>query len=139
MIPPPPQAFGVIPFQNRVGFPVGGQDLATMVETALTKRVPKVVTPMSADIVVSGVISDWKLNMIPIKIPILGVFFHPGIMEMTLDMRLFNLETLEIQADVVTDSETGFEVLGIRFGLTPRGLARKVAQQIADRAARLSR
>jgi hypothetical protein len=140
VIPPPPPAFGVIPFQNRVGFPVRGEDLATMVETALTKRVPKVVTPMSSDIVVSGVISDWELIMTPvIQIPFLDLLFRAGIIEMTVDMRLFDLETSEIRADIVTDSVTGFEVLGIRFGLNPRDLARKVAQQIAERAAWLSR
>jgi hypothetical protein len=60
-------------------------------------------------------------------------------MEMTVDLRLLDLGTAEIRADVVTDSVTGFEVLGIRFGLNPRGLARKIAQQIADRAVWLSR
>lgn len=139
-IPPPPPALGVIPFQNRVGFPVGGQDLATMVETALSRRGLKVVTSMSSDIVVSGVVTDWKEIMTPvIQIPILNLLFRAGIIEMTVDMRLLDLGTSEIQADVITDSVTGFEILGIRFGLNPRGLARKVAQQIADRAAWLGR
>jgi hypothetical protein len=131
-----PNVFGVIPFQNTVGFPVGGQELATMVETSLSRRGIKVVHSMAADIVVSGVISDWQLTMTPmIRIPIFDLFFRTGIMEVTVDMRLSNLETSEIQADVVRDFVTGFEVLGIiRFGLNPRDLARKVAQQIADRA-----
>lgn len=40
---------------------------------------------------------------------------------MTVDLCLLDLETSEIRADIVTDSVTGFEVLGIRFGLNPRG------------------
>lgn len=142
--PLPPTVFGVISFQNQSGFWVSGWDvrqgLATMVGTALAGRGLKVVHSMAGDIVVSGVISDWRVIMTPvIQIPILNLLFRAGIMEMTVDMRLLNLETSEIRAVVVTDSVTGFELLGIRFGLNPQGLARKIAQQIADRAAWLSR
>jgi len=143
---PVPRVFGVLPFQNQSGFRVrgwdAGQGLATMVETGLSKRLPKgrLTTPLAADIVVSGIISDWRVIMTPlIRIPILNLLLRVGLMEMTVDMRLFDLGTAEIQGDIVTDSITGFEVLGIRFGLNPRGLARKVAQQIADRAVWLGR
>lgn len=68
----------------------------------------------------------------------MNLLFRAGVMQMTVDLRLFNLETSEIRADVVTASISGFEVLGIRFGLDPRGLARKIAEQIADHAAGLS-
>jgi hypothetical protein len=135
---------GVTPFENQSGFRVRGWDvgqgLATMVETALSKRGLTVSRPLAADIVVTGVVSDWEVKMTPwIPIPLLDLLFRAGIMEMTVDLRLLDLGTAEIRADVVTDSVTGFEVLGIRFGLNPRGLARKIAQQIADRAVWLSR
>jgi len=128
-----------MPFENPVGFPVSGDDLKTMVETALSQRGLTVAEPLAADFVVTGVVSDWNLIMSPmIRLPILGALFRAGVMTVTIDLRLLNLDTAEFQADVITESIEGIEIFGLRFGLNPRDLARKAANRIAEKVASLS-
>lgn len=62
-----------------------------------------------------------------------------------LDISSLEGETIRVEGKLELykakdyDFRTGFEVLGIRFGLNPCSLAQKVAQQIADRAVWFSR
>ena len=132
----PPPTFGGMPFENAVGFPVSGEDLDTMVETALSQKGLTLAPEMAADYVVTGTISDWGFTMSPmIRIPLLDLLFRAGVMWVKIDLRLLNLDTSEIQADVITASIEGIEVFGLQFGLNPRDLAREAAEKIAERVA----
>jgi len=135
----PSATYGGMPFENPVGFPVSGQELNTMVETALSQRGLMVSPPLAADFVVTGVVSDWSLVMSPmVRLPVLDVLFQAGVMTITIDLRVLNLDTAEFQADVITEHIEGIEIFGFRFGLNPRDLARKAAERIAERVASLS-
>jgi curli biogenesis system outer membrane secretion channel CsgG len=135
----PNPTYGGMPFDNAAGFPVPGDDLTTMVETALSQKGLTVSPPLAADYVVTGVISDWGVTMSPmIRIPLIDLLFRAGIMWMKVDMRVLNLDTSEIQADLITVSIEGIEIFGFQFGLNPRDLAREAAERIAERVASLS-
>lgn len=135
----PVPTYGGMPFENAVGFPVSGEDLDTMVETALSQKGLTLAPETAADYVVTGTISDWGITMSPmIRIPVLDLLFRAGIMWVKIDLRLLNLDTAEIQADVITASIEGIEIFGLQFGLNPRDLARKAAEKIAERVSSLS-
>ncbi len=134
----PTPTYGGLPFENPAGFLVSGEELRTMVETALSQQGLTVAEPLAADFVVTGTISDWSLVLSPmIRLPVLDVIFRVGVMTVTIDLKVLDLDTAEFKADVITEHIEGIEIFGFRFGLNPRDLARKAAQRIAERVAAL--
>jgi len=136
-IPTPPTAtIGVTPFENLSG--VWSRDitdvLTTMVETALSKQGCKTVDTMAADIVVTGTITTWGELVSPVpEIPFLE---RTGTSWMTVDIRVFDLHTAELEAYVITANVAGVEVLGMRLGFSPQDLARRASELIAERVCR---
>jgi len=140
VIPPSETAtIGVTPFENQSG--VRARDitdvLTTMVETALSKQGCKTVDTMAADIVVTGTITTWKELVSPVlQIPFLEWLWRTGTSWMTVDIRVFDLHTAELEAYEITANVAGVEILGMRFGFSPQDLTRKASELIAERVCR---
>jgi len=136
---PETSTIGVTPFENQSG--VWARDitdvLTTMVETALSNQGCKTVETMAADIVVTGTITIWKELLSPVfQIPFLDWLWKTGTSWMTVDIRVFDLHTAELQAYEITANVAGVEILGMRFGFSPQDLARKASELIAERVCR---
>lgn len=135
----PEITYGGMPFENSANAPINGDNLDTMVETALSQSGLTVTEPLAADMVVTGTISDWNLMMTPrVNIPILDTLIRGGVMTVEVDLHVQNLHTAEIQGDVVTSHIEGVEVFGMRFGLDPKDLARRLSNRIAERVASMA-
>jgi TolB-like protein len=133
---PEAPTIGVTPFENQSGVWAGGirDVLTTMVETALSEQGYKTAHAMAGDFVVTGIITDWKELLTPVlKIPGLDWLWRTGTSWMTVDVRVFDLDTAEVRSYEVTANVTGVEIFGIRFGFSPRDLARKVSKLIITR------
>lgn len=136
--PLPQPTVGVLTFENRSGcFWPGvdiGQVFATAIETALSERGCKTARAMASDGVIEGVISDCRVITTPtIDLPILNLLLRGVMIRVTVDVRFLDVSTAEFRAFEVEASVSGIEILGIRFGASPRDLARAVANQIASR------
>jgi len=137
-IPPCPTVVSVAvsPFTNESQTRMAGiGDLfATKLGTELSDHGCKTVQLMAADVVVTGVITDWNQLLTPvIPIPLLDMFFRAGSMWMTVDVQAFDLRTSEVKAYEVSEQVTGIEIFGIRFGFSPQDLVRKLSDSIATR------
>ena len=130
-IPSPPlPKLGVTPFQCQVSCPRNVLNvLGTAVETALSQRGCRTVQPLAADFVVTGVITDYK----EIFTPVIGDLWRGAAIWVTVDLRVFDLATAELKAYEITTTVSGVEIFGLRFGISPRDIARAVAKQIASR------
>ncbi|MEN3009986.1 MAG: hypothetical protein ABDI20_03235 [Candidatus Bipolaricaulaceae bacterium] len=135
---PPAPTIGAVAFENRSGcFWRGldiGQVFATAVETALSERGCKTAQAMASEYVVAGVISDCRVITTPtIDLPILNLLLRGVMIWVSVDVRLLDVSTAEFQGFEVEASVSGIEIFGIRFGASPRDLARAVAREIAAR------
>lgn len=131
-------AVAVSPFTNQSQMRMSdiGSLFATKLGTELSGHGCQTVQLMAADIVVTGVITDWIQIMTPvIPFPFLDLFFRAGTMRMTVDVQAFDLRTSEVKAYEVTEQVTGIEIFGIRFGFSPQDLVRKMSDAIATRLA----
>lgn len=137
-IPPCSTVVGVAvsPFTNQSQIRMSdiGDLFATKLGTELSEHGCKTVQLMAADIVVTGVISDWKQILTPaIPLPLLELLFRAGTMWMTVDVQAFDLRTSDVKAFEVTAQVSGIEIFGIRFGFSPQDLVRKLSDSIATR------
>ena len=137
-IPPCSTVVGVAvsPFTNQSQMRMSGiGDLfATKLGTELSEHGCKTVQLMAADIVVTGVISDWKQILTPaIPLPLFELFFRAGTMWMTVDVQAYDLRTADLKAFQIREQVTGIEIFGIRFGFSPQDLVAKVSHEIAAR------
>ncbi len=130
-IPPPPAPkLGVTPFQCQVSCPSTVLNvLGTAVETALSEQGCRTVQPLASDFVVTGTITDYKT----VYTPVFGDIWRGVGVWITVDVRVFDLATAEIKAYEITSAVSGVEIFGLRFGISPRDIARAVAQQIVSR------
>lgn len=127
---------GVTTFEDRSGVRLGDipDVLTTMVGTSLSERGYRTVHAMAGDLVVTGVITDYKQILTPVLgIPWLDWLWRAGTAWMTVDVQVFDLHTGELTAYEVTANVSGVEIFGFRFGFSPRDLARAVSKQIAER------
>ena len=134
----PTATLGALPFENETPFRLRGVDmeqlLATTTETAMSERGCKTAQALAADLVVTGVITDWKEIGTPaFDIPGLDWIWRGIACWMTVDVRVLDLNTAEFTAHQVTANVSGIEIIGIRFGCSPQDLARAVSKQIAAR------
>lgn len=130
--PPPTPKLGVTPFQCQVSCPRTFLTvLATAVETALSEQGCRTVQPLASDFVVTGVITDYK----EIRTPVFGEIWRGVGVRVTVDVQVFDLDTAEIKAYEVTAEVSGAELFGLQLAVSPRDIARAVAQQIAARLA----
>lgn len=135
----PPPGVGALPFENRSGcFWRGvdiGQVFATAIETALSVRGCKTARAMAADYVVQGVISDCRvITTPPIDLPILNLLLRGVVIWVSVGVQVLDVATAEFRAVEVQASVSGIEIFGIRFGASPRDLARAVAEKVVARA-----
>jgi hypothetical protein len=136
--PLPSPTLGALPFVNSTPFrPRGvdiGQLLATTTETAMSERGCTTAQALAADFVVTGTITDWKEIATPaLSIPGLEWVWRGVSCWMTVDVRVLDMDTAEFTAYEVTVNVSGIEIFGIRFGCSPRDVARAVSKQIAQR------
>ena len=133
---PPTSTLGALSFDNQSGAWVRGLDigqlLATTTETSLSERGCRTAEVLAADLVATGVITEWKEIATPaISIPGLDWVWR-GIADwITVDVRVLDLNTAEFTAYHVSVNVSGFEIIGIRFGCSPQDIARAVSKQIA--------
>lgn len=108
-----------------------GQLLATTMETSLSERGCTTAQILAADLVVTGVITDWKEIETPaFNVPGLDWVWCGVAVWMTVDVRVLALHTAEFKAHQVTVNFTGVEIVGIRFGASPQDVARKIASRV---------
>ncbi len=135
---PSAPTFGALDFENRSGVWIRNVDIgrlfATATETALSERGCRTARAMAADYLVEGIITDWKEIVTPtIDLPLLNLLFHGVMVWVTVDVRVLDVATAEFQAFEVMVNVSGLEIFGLRFGASPRDIARAVADQIAAR------
>jgi hypothetical protein len=127
---------GVSPFANQSQGRMSGvgELFATKLSTELSEHGCATVQIMAADVVVSGVITDWRELLTPsIPIPILDQLFRAGTMWMTVDVQAYDLRTADLKAFQIREQVTGIEIFGIRFGFSPQDLVAKLSHEIAAR------
>lgn len=133
--PPPPQKkIGVNVFESRVHLPDwDGRRMKEEVEKALSRRKIRFSVEVDADIIISGIITDYKVIYKDIGIPILNIFVRTGITYMTVEPQAFDLETGEmIRGEPISDFASGFEILGFKFGFGAQAVAEKIANKIVQ-------
>ena len=130
-IPPPePPKIGVIAFQTEVSCPSNFlRVLDNAVESEISQRGCRTVQPLASDFVITGAVTDYK----EIFSPVIGDLWRGVAVWVTVDVRVFDLATAEVDAYEITTTVTGVEIFGLRFGAGPRDLARAVAKRIAGR------
>ena len=131
---PPTPVLGCLPFEIQVpGLRRDiGQLFATTTCTALSEKGCKTAQTLAADLIVTGVITDWKeIKTPPFNMPWLEWVWCGVAVWATVDVRVLDLYTAEFRAYQVTVNLSGIEVVGIRFGASPQDIARAVAREIA--------
>jgi len=127
---PGPPKIGVTPFQAEVSCPREFlRVLDNAVESEISGRGCRAVQPMASDFVITGAVTDYK----EIFTPVIGDLWRGVAVWVTVDVQVFDLATAEVKAYEITTTVTGVEIFGLRFGASPRDIARAVAKQIASR------
>lgn len=139
-----PLTLGVLPFENASGFRFRAGDigelLATATATAMSESGCRTAQVLAADFVVTGTITDAKeLTTRTLKIPGLDWLWRGVTCWITVDVQVLDLNTGEFTAYEVTANATGVEVLGMRFGCSPRDIARAVGRKVAQQLGGLCR
>jgi len=125
-----PPKIGVTPFQAEVSCPRDFlRVLDNAVESEISSRGCRTVQPLASDFVVTGAVTDYK----EVFTPVIGDLWRGVAVWVTVDLQVFDLATAEIKAYEITTTVTGVEIFGLRFGASPRDIARAVARQIASR------
>ncbi|GAI28629.1 unnamed protein product, partial [marine sediment metagenome] len=101
--PLPKATLGALPFENETRFRIRGVDmgqlLATKTETAMSERGCITAQALAADLVVTGVITDWKEIATPaFDIPGLDWIWRGIACWITVDVRVLDLNTAEFTA-----------------------------------------
>lgn len=134
---PPPESpkIGVNPFQAEVPCPSNLlRVLDNAIESELSRKGFRTVQPLASDFVVTGAVTDYKEIFTPVfKIPGLEWVWRGVAVWVTVDIQVFDLATAEVKAYEVTVTVSGVEVFGLRFGTSPRDIARAVAERVARR------
>jgi len=121
---------GVTPFEAEVHCPSDFlRVLDNAVESEISQRGCRTVQPLASDLVITGTVTDYK----EIFSPVIGNLWRGVAVWVTVDVQVFDLATAELKAYEVTTTVTGVEIFGLRFGASPRDVARAVAKQIARR------
>jgi len=130
-----PPKIGVSPFQAEVRCPSDFlRVLDNAVESEISSRGCRTVQPLASDFVITGAVTDYKEVFTPaIQIPGLEWIWRGVAVWVTVDVQVFDLATAEVSAHEITATVTGVEIFGLRFGASPRDIARAVAKQIASR------
>jgi len=135
-IPPaPPPKIGVTPFEVEVHCPSNFlRVLDNAVESEISQRGCRTVQALASDFVITGAVTDYKeVFSSALKIPGLEWIWRGVAVWVTVDVQVFDLSTAEVKAYEITSTVTGVEIFGLRFGASPRDIARAVAKQIARR------
>jgi len=131
-----PPKIGVTPFQAEVRCPSNFlRVLDNAVESEISQRGCRTVQPLASDFVITGAVTDYKEVFSPaFEIPGLEWIWRGVAVWVTVDVQVFDLATAEVNTYEVTATVTGVEIFGLRFGASPRDIARAVAKQLASRA-----